>query len=101
MKYQISSISILQASKILAILYTALGLILVPFSCIFIFLGVEEPEFLLVGIFYLFSPIIYGVIGFIFTAIGVWLYNLVAGRWGGFEIELTPTSESTTLSAQS
>jgi hypothetical protein len=33
-------------------------------------------------------PILYGVLGFIFTAIGCALYNLVAGWVGGIEVEL-------------
>lgn len=33
-------------------------------------------------------PIMYGVIGFIFGAIGAALYNLIAGVVGGIEIEV-------------
>ena len=33
-------------------------------------------------------PILYGICGFIFTAIGCAVYNLVAGWVGGVEVEL-------------
>jgi hypothetical protein len=38
--------------------------------------------------FALALPIIYGVCGFIFTAIGCAIYNFVAGLVGGIEVEL-------------
>ena len=37
----------------------------------------------------LLLPIFYGVLGFIFTAIGCAIYNFVAGLVGGVEVELT------------
>jgi hypothetical protein len=37
-------------------------------------------------------PILYGCMGFVFALIGAWLYNLVAGMVGGFEIELDKTT---------
>lgn len=33
-------------------------------------------------------PIIYGIGGFVFGAIGAWLYNIFAKWFGGIEIEL-------------
>jgi len=33
-------------------------------------------------------PILYGVMGFIFTLLFAWLYNVCAGWIGGIEIEL-------------
>jgi hypothetical protein len=38
--------------------------------------------------FALALPILYGVCGFIFTAIGCAIYNVVAGWVGGVEVEL-------------
>ena len=37
-------------------------------------------------------PIIYGVAGFIFTAIGCVIYNVVASRVGGIEIQMDETT---------
>ncbi len=33
-------------------------------------------------------PIIYGVIGFLMTLIGAWLYNLMAALVGGIDVEI-------------
>ena len=33
-------------------------------------------------------PILYGVLGFVATLIGAWLYNLVAGIVGGVELDV-------------
>ena len=91
MKHQITNISILQTSKIVAIIYALFGLIFVPFSCLFIFLGVisEEPVNIFVGVLYLFMPLLYAVGGFVFSVLAIWIYNLVAERIGGIEFELS------------
>ncbi len=33
-------------------------------------------------------PLLYALLGFVFGALSAWVYNLVAGRLGGIEIEL-------------
>ncbi len=40
-----------------------------------------------VGAIVLF-PILYGLMGFVATLIGAWLYNIVAGMVGGIEIDV-------------
>ena len=35
-----------------------------------------------------FFPILYGVIGFVASLIGAWLYNVIAGLVGGIEMDL-------------
>jgi hypothetical protein len=42
-------------------------------------------------VFMIAMPIIYGVLGFIFGAIGGLIYNLAAGLAGGIKLELEPT----------
>lgn len=34
------------------------------------------------------SPILYGIMGFIFALIGAWIYNMVAASVGGIQIEV-------------
>jgi len=89
MKYRLSKISILQTSKVAAVLYAAFGLIMVPFGCLLLTIGSRDsnfPPFL--GVFYLLAPLFYGVIGFISTAIMTWIYNLIAGWLGGIEFTM-------------
>jgi hypothetical protein len=83
---RISHISILQASKVFAVLYAIMGLCFAPFLLMAMFASSD-----LVGaslLLLILIPIIYGVIAFIFTAIGAWVYNQIAKRIGGVEIRL-------------
>ena len=60
--------------------YVALSLMFVPFGVLMILLGQTG-----MGTFYLFMPIIYGIIGFPAIALGLWIYNLLARKTGGIE----------------
>ena len=40
--------------------------------------------------FGILAPFLYGGMGFVFGAIGAWIYNLIAKRLGGIEIQLEP-----------
>jgi hypothetical protein len=84
MRRQITKISILQSSKIVTILYIVFGLIYVPFGLAMIIFGSDEFRFM--GFIYLGMPIVMAVFGFIFFVIGAWLYNVLAGLVGGFEV---------------
>ncbi len=46
-----------------------------------------KPEGL-VFLLFIVAPIFYGIAGFITMALMCWLYNVVAARMGGIEIEL-------------
>ena len=96
MRHQVTRVSVLQTSKIIAILYALFGLLLVPVGCMVLALGAEDSTYTLLGVFYLLGPVLYGVLGFVFTAIGIWIYNLVAGRIGGIEFELKEVPSTTT-----
>ena len=39
-------------------------------------------------VFGILAPFLYGAMGFVFGAIGAWIYNLIAKRLGGIEIQL-------------
>jgi len=86
MAQQIRRFGVGQTAKVVAVLYAIMGLIIVPIFLIASMLSPNKSQF---GTgFALALPIIYGVIGFIFTAIGCALYNFVAGLVGGIEVEL-------------
>ena len=36
------------------------------------------------------APVLYGAMGFVFGAIGAWIYNLIAKWLGGIEIQMEP-----------
>jgi hypothetical protein len=44
--------------------------------------------------FLILAPFIYAIVAFIATAIGCAIYNVVAKRFGGVEIDLRPASPS-------
>lgn len=83
MKKQIIRVSPLQTAKVFAVLYflmsiPLLGLMLVSFML--------SPSPVRPGMTYLIAlPFVYLVFGFIFTALGAWIYNLVASWVGGIE----------------
>jgi Transmembrane domain of unknown function (DUF3566) len=84
---QIRRFGIGQTAKVVAVLYALMGLVFVPF---FLIAAMYSPKYTGFGPgLALLLPIFYGVLGFIFTAIGCAIYNFVAGLVGGVEVELT------------
>jgi hypothetical protein len=91
--HEIRSVGVLQAAKFFAVLYLLISaVIIVPIAIIAMAVSsrLAGPETLVV----LLVPVFYAVIGFIFTGIACWLYNLVAGMIGGLEVELRPTASA-------
>jgi hypothetical protein len=83
---QIRRFGIGQTAKVIAVLYALMGLIFVPFFLVAAAFAPRETGF---GTgFALALPILYGGLGFIFTAIACAIYNFVAGFVGGIEVEL-------------
>jgi hypothetical protein len=86
MVQRLSRFSIGQTAKVLGLLYGLMGLIFVPFFLLATMFSPDGPGF---GVgFALAIPILYGLIGFVFTAIGCALYNWVATKVGGIELSL-------------
>ena len=95
MKTQIKRISVLQSSKVAAILYPMTGLIHAGFGAVLIIIGfvVDMPTkdqlgLLILGFILLSVPVFLIFIGFIFTALFSLFYNWIASIVGGFEFEL-------------
>jgi hypothetical protein len=96
----IKSVGVLSVGKVLGLLYAAMGVIVVPFFLLFSALGALSGEAAAAGFglamaiaMTIFLPIFYGVAGFIGGVIMAFIYNLIAGRLGGIEIELTPAPQ--------
>ena len=67
-------------------LYVLMGFIYTLIGVPMIIFGGKEVKF--IGIIYFLMPIIMGIFGFIFFVIFAAIYNLLAKRLGGFEIEI-------------
>lgn len=93
MPQQIRRFGIGQTAKVVAVLYALMGLLFVPIFLIAAMFSPEETGFG-TGLA-LALPILYGVLGFIFTAIGCAIYNVVAGWIGGVEVELDGPTTAT------
>jgi len=91
----VRNVAPLSVAKIGGMLYALMGLVL---GCIFALaalaggfapdrnFGFMAPFFGLGAI--LLLPVLYGCFGFVFTLIGAWLYNVVAGMVGGIELDV-------------
>ena len=90
MKKQITRISPHQTSKIVAILYFACMLILVPIGIIMLLVGGKEKY---MGLFFIIAPVLYGVVGYLMFGIAYLLYNFIAKRFGGVEFTVTEVNE--------
>ncbi|MCC2956014.1 hypothetical protein LK542_10350 [Massilia sp. IC2-477] len=81
MKKQITHVSVLQSAKVMAVLYLVISLPMVVLMSIpAMIAGQAFPFWMLIVM-----PVMYTAIGFVFTLLGAWIYNLVAARMGGFE----------------
>jgi hypothetical protein len=82
LKKQITNISPVQTAKVFAVLYFIMS---IPFVCLmaisFAFAPPPRPPIA----FLLAFPFIYLIFGFVFTALGAWVYNIAAGWVGGIE----------------
>jgi hypothetical protein len=90
---QIRRFGVGQTAKVVATLYALMGLVFVPIFLIVAMFSPRQPGF---GPgFALVLPVMYGVLGYVFTAIGCAIYNFVAGLVGGVEIDLESPRSST------
>ncbi len=99
-------------AKIAGVIYAAIGLLVGTLVCLVALLGMgfsgtqrglaQNALSPVIGAVMgvgaiVFARIFYGVIGFISALIGAWLYNLVASKMGGIEIEVAYPQTDTTL----
>jgi hypothetical protein len=82
MRKVITRISPLQAAKVSALLYFFVS---IPFVVMMGVATAFSTTSKSSSLFIFAFPFIYLVFGFIFTLLGAWLYNVVAGWIGGIE----------------
>jgi len=91
---EIKALNIISVARMLGILYGIMGLVFLPMFLIISAvsgLSGQRDAALGVGIGIVFAvamPLIYGLMGFVMGALMAWIYNLVARRWGGIELDL-------------
>jgi hypothetical protein len=87
MKTHIVRVSVLQSAKVMAVLYFAMSIPLVLLISIPALLAKQAGA----GLFMLvLVPVVYMVVGFLFSLLGAWIYNLIAASIGGFEFVAAP-----------
>lgn len=96
----IKKIDVGSAARVYGLTLGILGILIgiiysLMFGWLSTFLDTESglPPFVAPGIGMLtsliFMPIIYGIIGFVFGAVGAVVYNFVAKKFGGLEVEIS------------
>ena len=91
----VRSVAPLSVAKIAGVLYMLIGVLVGALFALAglagAFAGADEAgiigSIMGVGAIVVF-PLLYGCFGFVFTLIGAWLYNLVAGMVGGIRFEV-------------
>ncbi len=89
----IKKFGVFQTAKVAAVIYFFLALIIIiPMFLIMSMLPAYEETNVFPGNVFLFvMPFLYGIMGFVFTAIGCVIYNFIAARMGGITIEVETT----------
>lgn len=91
----IKKIGVSSAARIYGLTIAAIGAIIgIPYGLIALaFIGADNTGLPFGSGFFLLIiigiPIFYGIIGFLIGALFAWVYNLVASKVGGLEIELS------------
>jgi len=94
--HTIKSVGVLSVAKVMGAIHAVLGLLFLPFALLITLIASMAPQqnghnpfgpFMGIA-FASFAPVFYGVIGFVFGAIGAFLYNLMAKWLGGIEVRL-------------
>lgn len=84
---QIKKFGVGQTAKVIAILYLIpTAIIMIPAGLIMLLFGGDDA--LGGGIMFMLSPILYGLVSYVAIAIGCLIYNFVASKVGGIEIEI-------------
>lgn len=96
---KIEKIGVASAAKIYGLTLGILGFVIGIFYALFLstFLGLFKDSSMNLGsmgiIVAIIFPIIYGILGFIIGALGSVVYNFVASKIGGLEIQLSKEDE--------
>lgn len=96
--YRIRRFGILKTATVVALIYMVIvAIVAIPFALLVIVAGSSQGGFgqttAIGAVTLAFAAIVvYGILGWIFTAIACALYNLVAGWTGGIEVQVEPVA---------
>lgn len=85
MQYRLTRFGIHSTALIVGIIYFVLAVVCIP---IFYIATRNAANGGLPVAALVVAPIVYGIFGYLFTVIGCWIYNLVAGWTGGMVLTL-------------
>jgi hypothetical protein len=85
LQYRLTRFGIHSTALIVGIIYFILAIVCIP---IVYLISRNAPNGGLPGAVLVIGPVVYGVFGYVFTAIGCWLYNLIASGTGGMVFTL-------------
>lgn len=85
--HEIRSIGVLSAAKIMGAVYFVFGEIVAVFVALQALL---HGHLIRAIVALIFVGAIQGLIGFVASAVLCWLFNQIAGRIGGIEVEVLP-----------
>lgn len=88
MDYRIKRFGIASTALTLAMIYFVLGLVIAPL--IYMVSANAPSNQKLPGLVFVLGPFFYAVFGYVFAAIGCFLYNIIAGWTGGVALTLEP-----------
>ncbi len=92
MKKQLTHISVLQTAKVAAAMYftiSALMIVVVMLPIMMIKGQMQMSMF-----FLLLMPLVYLLLGFVFTVVLAWVYNMIASVLGGIEYTTTEVNKN-------
>lgn len=87
--YRIRRFGVMKTATVVALMYVVIvAILIVPFAVLTVAFRGDSGGGAAVLAFGLFAALIYGVVGWVFTAIACALYNVVAGFVGGIEVQV-------------
>jgi hypothetical protein len=98
MIYRLTRLAPHQTAKVIAFVYGVIAVVVAPI--LYLVSRAANPADALPASVIILGPILYGILGYVFTAVGCLVYNLVASRAGGIEFVLDERAPAGLTSTQ-